>query len=124
MTKLFRNLAVASLLLGAGAASAMPIEASRYDDTTYPDLDVTWFSGTTAGGAGLEHDDAVYPEKLELWGGAAPAFAPVSPHDDVVYPEELGLVAQVGTEAPERPGRGSAGEIIAHAGGSTASGSP
>jgi hypothetical protein len=101
MKPLSRSLAAVSILVVAGAASATPVEASRYDDTTYPDLEVTWFSGTTAGGSGAEHDDAFYPEQLELDGGAAPAFAAASAHDDTSYPEDSRLLVQVGTPAPE-----------------------
>lgn len=101
MTPLSRSLAAAAVVVAAGAASAAPVEASRYDDTTYPDVEVTWFSGATAGGPGIEHDDGTYPEKVVLGGGAAPAFAPVVDHDDATYPEDSRLMVQVGAPSVE-----------------------
>jgi hypothetical protein len=100
MTDMFQYLAAAALVAVAGAALAEPVEASRYDDTTYPDLEVTWSSVATAGGPGIEHDDATYPEKVMLGGDAAPAFAPVLARDDATYPEDAQIMVQVG--APSR----------------------
>jgi hypothetical protein len=96
MAPIFQSLAAAALVVAAGAASAAPLEAIPYDDTTYPSAEVTWFSGTTVGGPGIEHDDGTYPEQVVLGGGAAPAFAPVVAHDDATYPEDSRLMVEVG----------------------------
>jgi hypothetical protein len=48
MTTLYQHIAAAALLLAASGAHATPVQASQHDDTTYPDTEVSWFSGTTA----------------------------------------------------------------------------
>jgi hypothetical protein len=98
MTTLFQSITAATFLLAAGGAHAMQV--SPYDDTTYADVEVTWFSGTTAGGPGLEHDDAIYPEKMEISGDATPAFSPAIRFDDVTYPDSP-ILAQVGVPSSQ-----------------------
>ena len=100
MTTLFQSISAAALLLAASGVHAAPFQVSPYDDTTYADLEVTWFSGTTAGGPGIEHDDAIYPEKLVISGAATPAFSPVNRYDDVTYPDAP-LIAQVGVPSTQ-----------------------
>jgi len=122
MTTLFQYLAAAALLLASGAASAVPLEAIPGDDTVYPNAEVTWFSGTTSGGAGLEHDDVTYPEKVVLGGGPAPAFTPLA-HDDSIYPEDARLMVQVGSPSVELAPDALAAGTAAPAGSGAGSGS-
>lgn len=122
MTTLFQSISAAALLLAASGAHAAPFQVSRYDDTTYAD-EVTGFSGTTAGGPGIEHDDAIYPEKLVISGAATPAFSPVTRYDDVTYPDAP-LIAQVGVPSTQVAAGGFAALSPGHTAGVEGSGSP
>jgi len=86
MTTLFQLAAAASLLLAANSAHATPVQATRYDDTAYPDVEIAQAAGMTAGGPGIAHDDVTYPEKLQSGGEAAFAVAAGTRYDDVSYP--------------------------------------
>jgi len=85
MTTLFQLAAATSFLLAASSAHATPMQPTRYDDTTYPDVELGLAVGPTVGGPGTAHDDVTYPEQLQGGGDAAVAVA-ATRYDDVSYP--------------------------------------
>ncbi len=85
MTTLFQLAAATSFLLAASSAHATPMQPTRYDDTTYSDVELGIAVGPTVGGPGTGHDDVTYPEQLQGGGDAAVAVA-ATRYDDVSYP--------------------------------------
>ena len=100
MTTLSQLAAAAALILAASSAHAAPVQATRYDDTTYPDVEIALAAGVTPGGPGIAHDDVTYPEQLQGAGDGAVAVA-ATRYDDVTYPTPSPSPRLAASRAPE-----------------------